>query len=1021
MLTDASMNQTIRKLDRLCDTLYRRIFAPVGQAEFLAFTETREPLNRAPEDTPWSGRLPERWGGEGVYGWFRYRWTVPEALEGRALFVRPLLGFYEATLWVNGRIHSNYAQKYAVDSHGNHWCNRVSACARAGETLELTLECYAWHAVPGNHPLSEEVLPDYTWPTGPVEICVRDDELMGFLFDLKTLLSLRRALPEDSFRRAGLDNALFEVHRAVRYDPACCAPEDFRAALREAHPMLLRELARKNSGSAPFIGLTGHSHMDTAWLWPLTETEKKCARTYANQLNLMAEYPEYRFIQSSAFHAEWLRRDYPELFERIREKVREGRWEPNGGVWVECDCNLTGGESLVRQFLWGQRFTRREFGYTADTFWLPDTFGYSSSIPQILLGCGIRYFLTTKMSWNDTNPFPLTTFLWQGIDGSRVLTHLNRTHQGPSPEQYQKEAADIREKRVSPRRLFSFGKGDGGGGPEFEMLEMARRLEDLEGTARSGYTSVSDFMRGLEESAVQPTVWADELYLELHRGTLTNQHEIKHNNRACETALHGLELARVHRAVREGVPADGSPVAPLMETLLVHQFHDILPGTCIHAAHAEARAAVSGAIAEAAVQTAGVLDEGEGRALYNPLSFDRTDTLHLPGALPSLRGARTQPYTDLEGAPCTAVGGLTLPAFARVPLEEAPEAAPAASPFTIDGDRITTPFAELRLDPNGGIASLTDRRTGRELVGGLPFNTFLLAEDVPALWDNWDLDADALERFRPAGKLLSREIVSDGAVELRIRQVWQLTERSSVTQDMVLDAASPLIAFDTLIDWQDDHRFLKAAFDTTLRCDGVRNEIQFGHLRRSNHRSTSREKARFEVCNHKFSDLSEHNQGLALLNDSKYGVSCEEGSLWLSLHKGGLRPDSGGDHGRHRCRYAILPHAEGFGAESVVRPAYAFNYAPLPAAGGTAWPGLCAVDSPDVIIETVKPCEDAQRAYIIRLYEAAGGYARANLRFSHPVRGLWECNMLEEEQAPLDPAEPLVFTPFRIRTVKVAY
>ena len=1025
MLTDRSMEQTVAKMARLTETLREKMFVTVGTIVPEGCFQTREPLHRIPEAERF-GPVPERWGGSGVYGWFRMIWETPEELAGKALYLYPKLDFYEATLWVNGRIHSNYARKIAVGAHGNHWCNRFTAAAGAGERFEFALECYAWHEVPGCQPLENTRLADYTWETGPALICEKDQEIFDFLFDLETLLSLRKSLGADSFRRAEIENALYEAHLKILYDPRFCTEEAFREGLRAASAILKPELRKHNGDTAPWIGLTGHSHMDTAWLWPMTETEKKCARTYANQLNLMDEYPEYRFIQSSAWHAEWLRRDYPELFSRIQQAVKDGKWEPNGGVWVECDCNLTGGEYMIRQFLWGPRFTRKYYGYTSDCFWLPDTFGYSFAIPQIMLGCGVKYFLTTKLSWNDTNEFPLTTFWWQGIDGSRVLTHFNRTHQGPSPEMYQAITGGrepILEKRVSGDRLFSFGRGDGGGGPEFEMLEAARRLEDLEGTARSGYTSVSAFMQKLEKESVNPTTYAGELYLELHRGTLTNQHEIKHNNRKCEQAIHDLELALVQTAAAEGREAHEEPAAPMVETLLVRQFHDILPGTCIHSAHAEAKAAVSAAIRDARELTRKILQgDGEEIRVYNTLGFERTETLTLAGDWRGAEGCETQVYTGLDGETRTSLYGLTLPAFGSAALKMGGETPKQGqSPFRMEGDRLETPFAEIRLAENGGIASLKDKRTGRELVGGLPFNTFLMTEEISAGWDNWDLDADAEDKFQPAGELISREIVSEGPTELRIRSVYRLTEKSRIRQDMVFQAHSPMIVFDTEMDWQEDHRFLKAAFDTSLHTDTVRNEIQFGCIRRSTRRSTPAEKARFEICNHKYSDLSETNNGIALLNDSKYGLSARDGSMRLSLHKGGILPDDQGDHGIHRTRYALLPHASGFSAETVVQPAYAFNSETPVIRGGRPLGSLCRTNRPAVIIETVKPCEDAEKAYILRLYEATGGYQRARLSFGHPVRALKECNMLEEEIGELNPAEEMAFEPFKIRTVKVVY
>ncbi|MBR3929896.1 MAG: alpha-mannosidase [Clostridia bacterium] len=1022
MLTVRGFEQTRRKLERFCETLYQRLFTPVGQAQNLRIYETTRPLHEIPDDRLFSGvNGREKWGGEGVYGWFKGEFVVPEELDGKALYLYPRMDAYEGTLWVNGKIHSNFAAKFVEGSHGNHYCNRITASAKAGETFSFALENYAFHDMPGTQPLFYETFSTYLYKMGGMDICVRDDEIMEFLFDLRTLLSLERALDDASFRKAEVQNAMYEAHLRLFYDPATCTRAQFLGGINAASAVVKGSLSKMNGEGAPFVGLIGHSHMDTAWLWPITETEKKCARTYANQLNLMEEYPEYKFIQSSAYHAEMIRRNNPDLFKRIQKAVKEGKYEPNGGVWVECDCNLTGGEYMIRQFLWGQRFTRKYFNYTSDCFWLPDTFGYSYAIPQIMKKCGVDYFLTTKMAWNDTNRFPYTSFYWQGIDGTRVLTHLNRTHIGPTPETVWEVTSGsdaIAEKRVSDMRLLSYGRGDGGGGPEFEMLEMARRLKDLSGVPRCDYTTVSEFMHELEKYIYDPSVYAGEMYLELHRGTLTNQSEIKRNNRDCEIALHNLELATVLDAVKNKKCADGSEIAPLMNDLLVRQFHDILPGTCIHTVHEEAKRVVGNAISKAREMTEALGKKANKNeiALTNPLSFKRKDTLHIETGLSGVKNFASQKYTDLFGKSCLAISGAEIPAFASITLKEG--AGEGASVFVMEGNTLKTPFAEITFDENGAISSMKDALNGRELVNGLPFNTFLMAEDLPAAWDNWDIDADEEEKFAPAGKLLSREVVSDGPVELRIRSKYQLSEKSFIEQDMVFDANSPLITFETIIDWQEEHRFLKTAFDTSLHADGVRSEIQFGHIRRSNHRSTDVEKARFEICNHKFSDLSENAYGIALLNDSKYGLSVNEGSMRLSLHKGGMLPDSAGDKGRHFTRYAILPHAEGFSAKSVVQPAYAFNY--LPIAGKRMENPLVSVDKDNIIIEAVKPLEDAENAYILRLYDAAGDYTKTNLSFGHAVKRICQCNMLEEEIADVEKNQ-LTFKPFEIKTVKVEY
>ena len=1037
MMTEKALDQTIRKLSRLASMLHERLFEKIDTLP-VSFYQLGEPLYQIPQEALFAP-LPSnrKWGCEGGYGWFHGQYTVPESLDGEVLYLFPHIGGYEATMYVNGQMTANFTHAQIIGSHGNHYAKPFTLSACAGETLSIDLEYYAYHDMPGTQPFTNESYSSYEYDIGSVDICTRDAFRLAYWADLTTLLSLVESLDASSFRRADVLYSLYQVHAQLYYDEENAPQGEFMVRLRQTHPILQAQLTKRNSESAPFVGLIGHSHMDTAWLWPIAETINKCARTYANQLSLMQQYPDYLFVQSSAYHSEMIRRHDPGLFARIKAQIANGRYEPNGGVWVECDCNLTGGEAMVRQFLWGQRYTMQHFGYRSDTFWLPDTFGYSAAIPQIMKGCGIDYFLTTKMAWNDTTKFPYTSFYWQGMDGTRVLTHLNRTHIGPDPQMLNELTLGgdtlrdpIMEKLSSDMRLFSFGKGDGGGGPEFEMIELAARVKDLEGVARSEYITVSAFMQRLEKTLREPSVYAGEMYLELHRGTLTNQHNIKRNNRTGEIALHNLEYFTVRDAIDRGVAASAEAINPLMETLLVNQFHDILPGTCIQSVHEQSVSETSELIGKADALSRELVDQHGGTAaiLHNTLGFSRTDTLYLPGreGMRIRNVAAQQLFTDMRGDVWCAVNGVKIPSFGAAALEwEAGEIQSAAPPFTYDGTTLTTPFAVIRFNDNGAMASFIDRSNGRELVAaeGCAFNTFLMAEDVSAAWDNWDVDPDLECKFEEAGQLIRREVVAMGGVECRIRSVYRLSDRSTLTQDMIFGADSPMIAFDTLIDWQDAHRFLKTAFDTSLLCDGVRSEIQFGFLRRSNHRSTDVEKARFETCNHKYSDLSETGYGIALLNDCKYGLSVSEGSMRLSLHKGGILPDKSGDRGVHHLRYALLPHASDFGAESVIQPAYCFNYAPLVADGHSALHSLVTVDCANVIIETLKPCEDTDSAYILRAYESAGQYANAEFCFNHPVTALAETNMLEEtlHALPAQQALRMVFRPFEIKTLRIAY
>lgn len=704
-------------------------------------------------------------------------------------------------------------------------------------------------------------------------------------------------------------------------------------------------------------------------------------------------------------------------------------------MWVECDCNITSGESMVRQFLWGQRFTRKYFDFTSNCFWLPDTFGYSAAIPQIMKGCCVDYFLTTKIDWNDTNVFPLDTFYWEGIDGTKVFTHFNRTHIWPDAEDLltyvtgtpENKHSCIKDRRVTDTRIISYGYGDGGGGPQFEMLEAARRCADLNGCPKSEHKLVGEAMKELESNAFEPDTYAGELYLELHRGTLTNQHVIKRNNRKAEFALRDLEMFTVNDAVKNNKTADSADIAPLYEKLLVNQFHDILPGTCIPRAHEESRAMTTALIKRARdlVRELAESDASDCVTVTNTLSFDRSDVIVLDYSGKIVDGDyRQQVYTDLRGNKKLMVGGVTVPAFSSVTLKLVDGKIEGESAFRLDGERLETPFASVKFADNGTISSFVDKRAERELCGdGYNLNTLLLAEDFPCDWDNWDVDADIEMKFEDASKLISREIVSDGSVALVIRSKYAISDKSTVTQDMIFFADSAEVRFDTVMDWQDNHRFLKAAFDTSVRQEFARFDVQFGNVKRPTTRNNSVEKAKFEVLNHKYTDLSETRFGVAVLNDSKYGISVNGGKLRLSLHKGGLRPDFKGDRGFHHCVYSFLPHDSGFSAESVIRPAYELNVPAAVTDGKYEAQKLIDIDADNIFVEAVKPCEDAERAFIVRMYEAEGTFTTADVRFFDGAKSVKITNMLEEEQSEVESIAPakLQFRPFEIKTLKVTY
>ena len=1025
MLNNPQISKLIGKIERFKDLIEPMIFEKVDEVDFSAFV-TSDRLHDIPSDDKFTPvEKGFTWYGKDSYCWYKGKYTVPANLEGKDLFIKPHMQGYEALLFVNGRAMGTFTTKIAYTGHGNHYCDMVKKNAVCGDELNIIIEYYGGHDNPGNHPCENITIKDYNFSYNGADICLKNTEIQEYYFDLLAVLQLAQALPDDNFMKGFAVNALYEVHKKVHYLLEDCDYETFIKGIRDSASDLKKVLSMKSQDSAPFIGLIGHSHMDTAWLWHVGETEKKVTRTYANALALMEQYPEYMFVQSSACHSDMIRKNYPELFERIQEKVREGRYEPNGGVWVECDCNITSGESMIRQFLWGQRFTKKYFDYVSDCFWLPDTFGYSAAIPQIMKGCGINYFLTTKMSWNDTNDFPYETFNWVGLDGTSVLTHFNRTHLNPDVKSTIRETKDwIRQKSVSNKRFIAYGFGDGGGGPSFEMIENAKRIADLDGVGKSKHMTVSDFMKELEATAVNPNTYKGELYLELHRGTLTNQHTIKRNNRKSEIALRELEILTVNEAVKNKTAASEEKIAPLYESLLINQFHDILPGTCIHRAHKESREQTHKLIKDANDQIKTIIDKDETDKIsfINTLSFDRNDAIFADYKGKIIDAdCRQQVYTDLDGTEKLIISGITIPAFSSVTYSLRDGKPENTSAFTTDKNTIATPLAKISFADNGTISSYIDKTANREIIGdGYNLNTFLMAEDVPNLWDNWDIDVDVQCKYNDASTLISREIISTGAVAHIIRSEYKISQKSTIIQDMFIFADTKEIRFDTNIDWQDNHRLLKAAFDTNINEDFARHEIQFGNVKRPTTRNNSIEEAKFEVVNHKYTDLSETKYGVAILNDCKYGITVEGGNIRLSLHKGGTHPDRMGDHdGIHKCTYSLLPHSSGFNSKDVIRPAYELNM-PVMSAQGT-YEMLCPVttDSENIFVEAIKPCEDAQNAFIVRLYEAEGTRTNTVLNFPNAVK-CETTNMLEETIDVLEDMN-VTFRPFEIKTIKVYY
>jgi alpha-mannosidase len=746
--------------------------------------------------------------------------------------------------------------------------------------------------------------------------------------------------------------------------------------------------------SSHMITAVGHAHIDTAWEWPLREARRKVARSWSTQLALMDQHPDYVFAASQPVQYQWMKDSYPDIYSRIKEKVAGGQWEPVGGMWVEADCNLPSGESLVRQLLHGKRFFMREFGFETRILWLPDVFGYPGNLPQLMAEAGCDYFLTQKLSWNDTNKPEHNTFMWQGIDGTSIFTHFPPadTYNGDfSPEEVAHSVRSFKDADRSNRSLYLFGWGDGGGGPEPAMIESAHRLGVELGHA-------TDFFERASAEATDLTTWAGELYFELHRGTYTSQARTKFENRRAERALREAEMW--------SVAAEGEyPTAELdnaWKALLLNQFHDILPGSSIDWVYEEANrdlnqvAQTADAIAKQAASRIAL--EGDDLTVFNTNSHRRREIVELGDRL-----------RVVEAPPC----GWAVQSNAHVTHDQLVE---------VSAGVMQNNLLRVEWDEHGLLTSIWDKEAERDVLSGAG-NLLQLHDDNPAKWDAWDIDIDYLKSKTDITALSSHQIEKPTDLRGTVRFIRQFGD-SQIIQRMVLDANSRVLRFECDVDWRERHKLLKVAFPVTVSADGATYETQFGHVARPTHMRTSRAKAMFEVCAQRWADLGDEHYGVALLNDSKYGYDIHDSVMRLTLLRAPTHPDPTADLGWHRFAYALMPHPGDFRRAGVIEAAEDLN-APLRvlrsglAAGQSR--SLIDVNTPQVIVEAIKRAEDSN-ATIVRLYEAWGGSCRARIKTTLPVSRAAVCDLLERERTEVEVRAgelELDFTRFKIITLKL--
>lgn len=996
------------------------IFEKVGEIEDAKYLITKEHLREVPAENLENLEKGMKWGAFYDNLWVVGKTTVPKEAEGKKLYAVSHAGNGEELFFINGVPSGMFSWKKFNCTGGAHDAQLITANAKQGDVYELAFECYAGH--PYDDPATQDMEVARDQYNG-IDISVMNEEIKDFVFDVREIISLSEVLETSNMMKYHARRALMKINEAMIKCPKERSKEDIMKGVREALKISRPFFQGKNNRIFGYVGLIGHSHLDSAWLWPYKETIRKAARTFTNAMNMMEQFPEYKFIQSSALHSEWMKKYYPYVFERMKKFIAKGSYEPNGGVYVECDCNITSGEFLIRQFLIGQHFTRDNFGYTSDTFWLPDTFGYSANIPQIMHGCDTKYFVTQKMYSCEINAPHAETFKWKGIDGSEVMVHYYYGGVHGDCKLVHNTASEIRYKDGYDMHLAAFGEGDGGGGPSYGVCETVERSRHCDALPEAKYQTVSDFLTKVyDEYGDNLPVWSNELYYEYHRGTLTQKHEVKRKNRKAELMIRDMEyfLSRNGKAYDEDTHEH-------IKNVLLNQFHDILPGTSIQCVYDNFEVEMAenfeyfGKVIDSE-KSALVKNADNKITVFNTLSFDRDDIITLDGET-GIDGYKVQSYTDINGNLKTDVLGVNIPALASKVLTKTAYTKTDSSVFSYDGKVVTTPFAKVVFDDDGYISSFIDLQSGRELKkeGGISLGAFITAEDRPAHWDNWNIDSDTFNELKPVyNALVNRELVSIGDVELRLRSKFKINDDTSVTQDIVFYANSAKVDFHTIVDWNSKHLLLKTGFDLDLHSTFARNEIQYGHIQRPTHRTTSYDLAKFEVCNHKWTDISESQFGVAILNDCKYGISQVDCNLMLTLHKGGTSPTYDGDKGVHEMTYSLLPHACSFDTNSVIKPAYMLNVKSIVADGEAKLDSFMTVDKDNILIEAIKPAEKIENAFVARLYECENSKTNCVLTIPTGVKKVSISNMLEDVKEDLEIVDgkvELSFKAFEIKTL----
>lgn len=1039
-----SIMTKLASLEHLLAQLQARIFTPVDCSIPLRFRRALDEergVAVADDRSAWDAVDPDLiWGEPDGYFWFGGSVTLPQEVSGKRVFLHIEAQFGNVMGRSDPQLLVRINGKLAQGSDANHRELLLCEDAKPGDTFDILIEA--------------GTIEDRRQTGFACSLMLHDPMAEDLFYDLRVPFEVASLLAEDDPRRSFMLNVISDALQAVDLRPG--DRSRFEASLAEAKCIAQRIYDAEDFGEKPVITVTGHTHIDVAWLWRVRETRQKMARSMTTALALMDQYPDYKFMYNQGLLLDYLQNDYPELFDRIKLKQQEGQFEIEGALWLEPDANITSGESFVRHIMHGVAYHESQFGVSPKLMWLPDTFGYSAALPQIMERSGLEAFITHKMSWNDTNRMPYETFHWQGIDGTRVPAYFLTTQPYTSNSINTTYCPNLKATHVmgtwrrhgqqdlNNELFLVYGHGDGGGGPTREMLEHIRRMEKgipgcpavVHGTMGGFFDGLIDRMKANPDA--YPT-WVGELYLEFHRGTLTSVAKNKRNNRLAEQSLRDLEALASLAMVKVGFAYPSEQLHALWQIVMLNQFHDILPGSSIGSVYDDSDRDYALFFDKAdALKTelVGAL-AGDGAILLNPLGRVRSGLVRVAGQSPQKITVNGEAISSQ--AICHADGTIEqvapisrLAAMSAQPVKVVDgEAALGDGGLSVSTQLLENSHLAVRFDQNGRISSILDKPSGREIgKAGALLNRLQAYRDFPPQFDAWDIDASFEDKVWDIDELVRAEVVEEGPYRAAVRFEWRY-ESSKIVQVLSLEADARQIEIDCYIDWHEHNTLVKAAFPVEVKAFETTAEIQFGHVKRPTHQNTSWDQARFETVMHRWVDISEPDFGVALLNDCKYGYDAKDTTIRLTMLRSPTWPWPDADQGTHHMRYGLVVHDGLFDGEGVPAKAEAFNM-PLRIMQGQGKSGadlkqdrgLIGIDLSNVTVEAIKKAE-ADDALIIRLWETEGHASKAVLSLNDVIVSLEEVDLLERPLADAvrttESSVSLAFKPFEIRTFKLVW